>query len=108
VMNRYSDSGAAFEVECANITSAWLGTETRFTLEVGWLPETARKAERLRSTFQRKPQVELAAGALAFILTGRVVSLSQLDVTDYGDRADYRSLSEPSVLEISGTEVAGE
>jgi hypothetical protein len=31
-----------------------------------------------------------------------------LDVTNYGDRADYRSLDVPSVLEISGTETLSE
>jgi hypothetical protein len=42
--------------------------------------------------------------ALAFILARRLVALGQLDVNDYGQRADYRSLSAECVLEVSGTE----
>ena len=45
---------------------------------------------------------------LGLVLAHRVVSLGQLDVTVYGERADYRSLSVPAVLEISGTEVPAE
>ena len=86
----------------------WLGGENLFRLEVSWSEETERNAERLQATIQRKPLVEMAAAALAFILTPKVVNLGQLDVTDYGDRADYRSLAPPSVLEISGTETASE
>jgi hypothetical protein len=104
VMSRYSASPAVFEVECKNILSRWLGKATRFSLEVAWLNETAKKAEHLRSTMQMKPLVEMAATALAFVLARRVVHLGQLEVTDYGDRADYRSLKVPSVLEISGTQ----
>ena len=69
---------------------------------------TERKAERLRATIQTKPIVEMAASALAFVLIPNIVNLGQLDVTNYGDRADYRSLNMPSVLEVSGTETASE
>ena len=108
MMSLYSTSPAVFEVTCENIVSDWLGEETRFNLEVSWTAETERKAERLRATIQTKPIVEMAASALAFILTPNVVNLGQLDVTNYGDRADYRSLDIPCVLEISGTETASE
>ena len=57
---------------------------------------------------QSKPLIELAAIALALILGYHVVNLGQLDVTAYGERADYRSLDSPSVLEISGTETLSE
>ena len=107
-MRLHSSSPAIFEVTCENIVSDWLGEEKQFMLEVSWSAETARNAERLRATIQRKPLVEMAASALAFILTPNIVNLGQLDVTDYGDRADYRSLDMPSVLEISGTETASE
>ena len=118
VMNPYSASPAVFEVECLNIASEWLSQAMQFRLEVSWLDETARKAEHLRLTMQKathdfvlaqaKPLVEMAATALALILTHQVVNLGQLDVMNYGDRADYRSLDVPSVLEISGTEVPSE
>jgi hypothetical protein len=117
-MNPYSAPPAVFEVECLNIASEWLGQAMQFRLEVSWLDETARKAERLRLTMQKathdfvlaqaKPLVEMAATALALILTHQVVNLGQLDVTNYGDRADYRSLDVPTVLEISGTEASSE
>jgi hypothetical protein len=107
-MNSYSTSPGVFEVECLNIASEWLGQATHFRLEVSWLDETAKKAERLRLTMQAKPLVEMAATALALILTRQVVNLGQLDAMNYGDRADYRSLDVPSVLEISGTEVLSE
>jgi hypothetical protein len=96
------------DVECSNIVSVWLGQEKQFSLEVSWSDEMARKAERLRVTMQPKSLLELAAIALALILTHQVVNLGQLDVTSYGDRADYRSLDVPSMLEISGTEILSE
>ncbi|MDE0085460.1 MAG: hypothetical protein OXU23_07090 [Candidatus Poribacteria bacterium] len=108
VMRSYSASPAVFEVTCENIVSDWLGEETQFLLEVSWSEKTERNAERLRSTIQTKPIVEMAASALAFILTPNIVNLGQLDVTNYGDRADYRSLDRQSVVEISGTETASE
>ena len=108
VVGPYSASPAVFEVECENIESEWLGKAMRLRLEVSWSEETARKAERLRLTIQAKPLVEMAAASLAFILTHHVVNLGSLDVAHYGDRVDYRSLSVPSVLEISGTESSSE
>jgi hypothetical protein len=108
IMSRYSASPAVFEVECVNIASTWLGQATRFTLEVTWLEETATKAERLLSTMQMKPLVEMAATAMALALAYRILHLGQLDVARYGDRADYRALRVQRVLEISGTEIASE
>lgn len=108
VLGQYSNSPATLEVECSDIASEWLQCETNFTLEITWSDEIAKKAERLRLTMQPKPLVELAAIALAAILTNRVVNLGQLDVTKDGERADYRSLDVPSVLEISGTETFSE
>lgn len=57
---------------------------------------------------QRKPLVELAATAIALIVARRVLDLGDLDVTAYGDRADFRAVNRRCVLEISGTEVAAE
>ena len=57
---------------------------------------------------QPKVLVGFSAIAVASILTHRVVNLGQLDVANYGERADYRSVDVPSVLEISGTEVLTE
>ncbi len=108
VMRLYSETPAVFEVTCENIVSDWLGENEQFTLEVSWSKETEEKAERLRATIQAKPMVEMASSALAFVLTPHIVNLGQLDVTNYGDRADYRSLDAQSVLEISGTETPSE
>jgi hypothetical protein len=108
VMSRYSESPARFEVECEGIASRWLGRARRFALEVSWNEDTANKANRLRVTMQSKPLVEMAAVALALVLAHRVVPLGQLDVTDYGHRADYRSVTASTVLEISGTETLSE
>ena len=108
VLSHYSSSPAALAVECENVTSDWLDKATRFSLEVSWSPLTAEKAARLRLTMQAKPLVEMAAVALALLLAHHVVRLGPLDVTSYGDRADYRSLSAFSVLEISGTETLAE
>lgn len=108
VMRSYTASPAVFEVTCENIVSDRLSEETQFTLIVSWSEETERNADRLRATIQRRPLVEMAASALAFILTPNILNLGQLDVTNYGGRADYRSLEMQSVLEISGTEAASE
>lgn len=104
ILSQYSDSPALIDVLCKDIDSEWLGQGTQCTLELSWSEEMANKAGRLRLTMQSKPLIELAAVALALILTPHVVNLGQLDVTTYGERADYRSLDVPIVLEISGTE----
>jgi hypothetical protein len=51
-----------------------------------------------------KPLVEMASCALTMLLVYHVLDRAPLDVTQYGDRADYRFLDRPNVLEISGTE----
>lgn len=104
VMSRYSAPPAVFDVACEDVASRWLGDESAFRLEVAWRQETGGKANRLLATMQQKPLVELAAVALAFILARRPLALGQLDLNDYGDRADYRSPSAACVLEVSGTE----
>ena len=53
---------------------------------------------------QRKPVVELASVALALLLTRRLFGQIQLDLNDYGERADYRWPAAECVLEVSGTE----
>jgi hypothetical protein len=108
VLGKYSAAPAVLTVECERIASQWLGKARRFTLEISWSEATTIKAARLRATMQSKPLVELAAVALALVLGRRVVPLGQLDVTDYGGRADYRSLGMSRVLEISGTETLTE
>lgn len=108
VMGRYSPSPATFGVSCEGVRSRWLGKADAFRLEVSWAEQTADKASRLLATIQQKPLVELASVALAFILARRLLSLGQLDLNDYGERADYRSLATEYVLEISGTEDASE
>ena len=104
VMSRYSAPPATFDVACEGITSRWLGQDSTFRLEVSWAEETAAKADRLLATMQQKPVVEMASIALAFILARRLVALGQLDLNDYGERADYRSPGAQCVLEVSGTE----
>ena len=104
VLSQYTASPSVLEVECIDIESAWLDGADRFILELSWSEQQAKNAERLRLTMQSNSLVELAAIALATILTSQVVNLGQLDVTNYGERADYRSLDVPAVLEISGTE----
>lgn len=108
VANHYAPSPALFHVACDNVTSRWLGKADSVRLEVSWHDDTAEKAARLRATMQAGPLVELASVALALILTKRVVPLGQLDVTDYGARADYHARKRKQVLEISGTEVPDE
>lgn len=108
VLSQYSVSPAILDVDCTEIVSEWLKDETSFRLEISWSDDVAQKAERLRLTMQTSSLTELAAIAIAAILTCRVVNLGQLDVTKIGERADYRSLDVPSVLEISGTTSTGE
>jgi len=104
VMSRYPGPPATFEVACEDVKSRWLGRESDFRLEVSWAGETAAKAGRLLATMQQKPVVELAAVALAFVLARHAIALGQLDLNDYGARADYRSPTAECVLEVSGTE----
>lgn len=108
VASQYSASPALFDVECGNIASRWLGKSSECQLEVSWQDDTAEKATRLRATMQTSPLVELAAVALALILSKRVVPLGRLLVTDRGGRADYRARKRKAVLEVSGTEILAE
>ena len=96
------------EVDCLNVESSWLGDAVQFRLEVSWSSETADKADRLRATVQAKPLVEMAATALALVIVHHVVHLGQLDVTNYGDRTDFRSTRISCMLEVSGTETRSE
>jgi hypothetical protein len=108
VLARYGQPPASLNVECVGINSAWLGNASQFQLKVSWLPETAEKAERLRSTVQSKPLVEMAATALALVIAHHVIRLGQLDVTSYGDRTEFRSTQFSYMLEVSGTESQNE
>jgi hypothetical protein len=108
VISQYSVPPATFDLACEGIASRWLGADGALRLEVSWTEETAAKAGRLLATMQRKPVVELASLALAFILARRLLALGQLDLNDYGDRADYRWPSAECVLEVSGTENVSE
>jgi hypothetical protein len=108
VTSRYAAAPARFDVVCEGVVSRWLKDASRFNLEVSWNEETEEKAKRLRATIQPKPLVEFASVAIALILSDRVVRLGPLDVTQYGDRADYRAPRAKRVLEISGTETVSE
>lgn len=108
VLSRYSGPPATFDVACEGIPSRWLGDAGALRLEVSWTEESAAKAGRLLATMQQKPVVELASVALAFILARRLMALGQLDLNEYGERADYRAPSAECVLEISGTEDVSE
>jgi hypothetical protein len=107
VLSDYSVSPATFLVQGENI--AQLATlEDEFRLKLNWRHGAQAKAERLRATMQRKPLVELAATAVALMIARRILDLGELDVTAYGDRADFRSARRRCVLEISGTELETE
>jgi hypothetical protein len=108
VLGHYGVAPAVLDVECLNVDSAWLGEIKDFRLEISWLSETADKAKRLRATVQTKPLVEMAATALALVLSHQVVRLGQLDVTSYGDRTDFRSTQISCMLEVSGTQTPRE
>jgi hypothetical protein len=108
VLRRYSRASAAFEVECTGVVSKWLRNEGQFRLNLSWSKATARQSDRIRKTLQRKPLVELAATAVAFVIAHRVLRLRELDVSGYGERVDYRSVQERLVLEVSGTELPNE
>lgn len=107
VLSEYSDSPATFDVHGENIPLLTT-TDEEFRLDLSWQQPAASKAERLRATMQRKPLVELAATAVALLVAHRVLDLGEVDVTAYGDRADFRAVRRRCVLEISGTEVAAE
>src|SRR5437870_5506763 len=108
LMSPHGPPPYSFEVECQNISSAWLGGARRLRLSVSWSTATQERAERMRRTMQSRPIAELAAVALACVLTPQIVDLGQLDVTNYGGRADYRSVKVPCVVEMSGSEVPAE
>jgi hypothetical protein len=104
VLSEYSDSPASFAAQSENIAAV----ETEFRLDLNWQQPAQSKAERLRATMQRKPLVKLAATAVALMAAHRLLILGELDVTAYGDHADFRAVRRRCVLEISGTEVAAE
>ena len=108
VAEKYSESPASFEIQCDGVKSRWLGEATGPRLEISWHRDTLQKAKRLRATMQSGPLVELASIAAALILTRHVIPLGKLDVTEYGERADYRDRKRKIMLEVSGTEVPSE
>jgi hypothetical protein len=104
VTGQYSVPPARFVVQCADVKSRWLDKATECYLEVSWTEDTVDKAERMRATTPSRSLVELAAVAVALLLVHRVAPLGTLNVTQMGDRADYRSTVSRRVLEVSGTE----
>ena len=108
VLSQYSDAPAIITVECHDIESVRLGGESELQLKLLWSPHTQEKADRLRATIQSSPVLEMGSCALGFLLVYQLLSADQLDVTQYGNRADYRFLDAHCVLEISGTERTGE
>src|SRR5438132_873578 len=65
LMSRLSASPCEFLVECEGFSPPLLEGEPRFVLRVAWSEQTARGAERVWRTEQRKAIVERAAIALA-------------------------------------------
>src|SRR5437870_4582858 len=57
VLSEYTESPTNFEVHRENVAAE----EEELQLELRWRPSVQEKAERLRSTMQRRPVVELAA-----------------------------------------------
>jgi hypothetical protein len=107
VLSQYSGSPASFGLSCESVPDIEQSAG-EIRLDLSWPRSVEAKAERLRVTMQRSPLVELAATAVALVVARRVLDLGRLEVTAYGDRADFRSPRRRAVLEISGTEVADE
>jgi len=104
ILSQYGPPPAVIRVSCENIESPRWPELTELVVDLSWRPETLSQATRLLATIQRKPLVEMASCALTMLLVYHVLDGAALDVTQYGDRADYRFLDRASVLEISGTE----
>jgi hypothetical protein len=104
VLSQYSDSPAIVNIDCHDIESERLEGASELRLELSWSSETLEKANRLRATIQRNPLLEMGSCALGFLLVHQLLRADQLDVTQCGNRADYRFLDAQCVLEISGTE----
>ena len=104
MLSQYSDSPATIHVECHDIDSDRLKGHGALQLKLLWASHTQEKASRLRATIQSNPLLEMGSCALGFLLVHQLLHAGQLDVTQYGNRADYRFLDAQCVLEISGTE----
>ena len=104
VLSQYGPSPAVVDVMCENVKSPLWPELSEFGIRLTWRQETQTRATRLLATIQRKPLVEMASCALTMLVVYEVLDQAALDVTQYGDRADYRFLDRPCVLEISGTE----
>jgi hypothetical protein len=78
MLARQGGPPAYLDVDCLNIKANWLGNATQFRLE-------------------------MAATALALVISHHILHLGQLDVTNYGDRTDFRSTRISCMLEVSGT-----
>jgi hypothetical protein len=108
VLSQYSDSPAIVHIDCHDIESEQLEGGSELKLKLSWSSATLEKANRLRATIQRNPLLEMGSCALGFLLVHQLLPSDQLDVTQYGNRADYRFLDAQCVLEISGTERGSE
>jgi hypothetical protein len=104
IMKDYSPLRTAlFSLECRDIVSPKLNREKEIRLQIQWQAETQLRAENLLRTYQRNRIIEDAALAISCLLFPNIVA-SRLEVTFYGDRADYWTDDDQFMVEISGTE----
>jgi hypothetical protein len=74
----------------------------------GWKFPGCQILRARRNAFEQPFKPSHWSTALALVIAHHVLRLGQLDVTNYGDRTDFRSTQISCMLEISGTATRGE
>lgn len=100
VLQRIAASPCDFDVVCEGFQPV----REPFVLRVHWRRRTARLADKVVRSEQRKPIVERAAVALSALLLGKTVPKASMIVTAQGEHADYWLPEIERALEISGTD----
>jgi hypothetical protein len=90
-------------VECRDLPALAPVVLEERPLRLFWKETTAQAARRLRITHQEEAITEFAALAVAAMILPLIAQVSGLQVTERGERADYRLEGGQYVLEVSGT-----
>jgi len=104
IMKNTGKSPCCFTIECRNIELELADETGKIQLSISWQKETEEAAERMLQSHHRHRLVEDVAVGIAYLLAGRVLSLSPIIAGQIGNGSDYWVKNRNYMLEVSGTE----
>jgi len=108
LMMEHGESACCFAVECRGWKNEGLDMPDVVRFKVTWRQETVERVRRTLTMFHRHHLIEHGAIAIACIAIAKIFDLRPLEVMQIGDGADYWLKNKQEMLEVSGTERAGE